>query len=131
MQAGINTAKAVRPMTDVMNHPQTVRGRRHMLSPLVRMSSVVVMKFSDPNSWPTQNKPIEIAQSMTPLPCPGPETAPTALSGAYCVHPPRVGPSLTKKEESSTRKPLKVTQNDIMLKWGKGMSSAPTCIGKK
>ena len=37
----------------------------------------------------------------------------------------------TKKDDISTRKATKVTQNDIMLKWGKGMSSAPTWIGRK
>ena len=30
-----------------------------------------------------------------------------------------------------TTKPVNVTQNDIMLKCGKGMSSAPTWMGRK
>src|SRR5579862_552617 len=131
MQAGISTAKAVSPMMDVMNHPQQVSGIRHRLIPLVRMSSVVVMKFSEPSSCPTQKIAIEEAHSTTPNPCPGPATAPTALKGAYCVQPPSVGPSPAKNEAINTRKATKVIQNDIMLKWGKGMSSAPTWIGKK
>src|SRR5208282_5841838 len=130
MQAGISTANAVSPMIEVMNHPHTVSGRRHMLIPLVRISSVVVMKFSEPNNCPTQNKPMAIAQRMTPDPCPGPPAAPIAFNGAYWVQPPSVGPSPTKNDDISTRKPVKVTQNDIMLKWGNGMSSAPTWMGK-
>jgi len=74
---------------------------------------------------------MEIAQRTTPVPSPGPPADPTALSGAYCVQPPRVGPSLTKNEDTSARKAANVTQNDIMLKWGKGMSSAPTWMGRK
>ena len=50
MQAGINTAKAVRPITEVMNHAHALSGRRINDIPFVRISSVVVMKFSDPNS---------------------------------------------------------------------------------
>src|SRR5579864_4465751 len=126
MQAGISTANAVKPMTEVMNHPQELRGSRIRDMPRVRMSRVVVMKFKEPNSWPTQKIPIDAAQSTTPVPWPGPDTAPTALSGAYCVHPPRVGPSPTKNEDTRTRNATKVTQNDIMLKCGKGISSAPT-----
>src|ERR1700730_14594125 len=131
MQAGINTANAVRPMQEVMNHAQALRGRRIKLMPLARRSRVVGMKFNDPNSWPTQKRAIEVAQRTTPVPCPGPATLPTALSGAYCVQPPKVGPSATKKDEIRTTKAVNVTQNDIMLKCGKGMSSAPTWIGKK
>ncbi len=131
MQAGIRTANAVRPITEVMNHAQALSGSRHRLMPRVRMSSVVVMKFSEPNNWPMQKIPMDAAQRTTPMPCPGPETAPTALSGAYWVQPPKVGPSPTKNDETKTRKATKVTQKDIMLKWGKGMSSAPTWMGKK
>src|SRR5579871_6947245 len=126
MQAGISTANAVRPMIEVMNHPHVLMGRRQRLRPLVRMSKVVVMKLSEPSNWPTQKIAIEVAHSTTPVPSPGPPTAPTALSGAYCVQPPRVGPSLTKNDATRNRKPTKVTQNDIMLKCGNGMSSAPT-----
>src|SRR5882724_12507511 len=131
MQAGINTANAVRPMQEVMNHAHAVRGRRIRLMPFTRRSRVVVMKFNEPSNWPTQKIAIEVAQSTTPRPCPGPPTGPTAFNGAYCVHPPRVGPSLTKNDEIRTRKATNVTQNDIMLKRGKGMSSAPTWIGRK
>src|SRR5580698_5176000 len=69
---------------------------------------------------------IESAQRTTPVPSPGPPTSPIALNGAYWVQPPRVGPVPTKNEDTKTRKPTNVTQNDIMLKCGNGMSSAPT-----
>jgi hypothetical protein len=131
MVAGISTAKAVRPITDVMNQAQALSGKRHMLMPLVRISSVVVMKFSEPSNWPMQKIQIAAAQRTTPVPWPGPLADPIALSGAYCVQPPRVGPSLTKNDDIRTRNPTNVTQNDIMLKCGNGMSSAPTWIGKK
>src|SRR5580658_711185 len=125
MQAGINTANAVKPMIEVMNQAQALSGRRSRDIPLQRMSSVVVMKFNEPSNWPMQKRQIEVAQRITPQPSPGPPTGPIALSGAYCVQPPRLGPSLTKNEATIGKKAVKVTQNDIMLKWGKGMSSAP------
>src|SRR5689334_17026401 len=131
MQAGMRTANAVSPMQDVMNHAHALSGRRHMLMPRVRMSSVVVMKLSEPSNWPTQKMAIDNAQRITPDPWPGPTEGPSALSGAYCVHPPKVGPSPTKNEDIKTRKATNVTQNDIMLKCGKGMSSAPTWMGRK
>src|SRR5271165_348165 len=124
IHAGIRTANAVKPMMEVMNHPQALSGSRISDMPLHRMSSVVVMKLSEPSNWPIQKIPIEAAHRTTPRPCPGPPTAPTALSGAYCVQPPRVGPSGTKNAATITRKATNVTQNDIMLKCGKGMSCA-------
>src|ERR1700758_2129121 len=131
MQAGIRTANAVKPMTEVINQAQALSGSRIRDMPRVRMSSVVVMKFNEPSSWPTQKMAIEAAHRTPPNPCPGPDTEPTALNGAYCVHPPSVGPSPTKTDDTSTRKATNVTQNDIILKCGKGISSAPTWIGKK
>ena len=131
MQAGISTANAVKPITEVMNQPQVLKGSRHRLMPLVRMSRVVVMKFNEPSNWPMQKIPMDAAQRTTPMPSPGPATDPSALRGAYCVQPPRVGPSLTKNDAIRTRKATNVTQNDIMLKRGKGISSAPTWMGKK
>src|ERR1700730_17828297 len=131
MQAGMSAENAVKPMMEVMNQPHVLSGIRHRLLPLVRMSSVVVMKFNEPSNWPTQKIASEVAHRTTPRPCPGPATEPTALNGAYCVHPPSVGPSPTKNEETSTRKATNVTQNDIMLKCGNGMSSAPTWMGRK
>src|SRR5258706_10355656 len=119
IHAGNNTAKAVSPMHDVMNHAQAVRGRRMRLIPLARRSSVVGIKFNAPNNWPMQNRAIESAQRTTPSPCPGPAAEPTALSGAYWVQPPRVGPSPTKNDDIRTTKARKVTQNDIMLNRGK------------
>src|SRR5205814_5414893 len=92
----------------------------------VRISSVVVMKFNAPSSWPTQNRAMEVAHRTTPVPSPGPATDPTALSGAYCVQPPRVGPSPTKKDETRTTNATNVTQNDIMLNRGKGRSEEHT-----
>src|ERR1700739_4340845 len=131
MQAGISTANAVNPITDVMNQAQALSGSRISDMPLQRMSSVVVIKFNDPNNWPMQKRAIELAQNTTPIPSPGPPTEPIALNGAYCVHPPRVGPSPTKNDATNTRKPANVPQNDSMLKWGNGISSAPVWIGRK
>src|SRR3979411_269581 len=78
-----------------------------------------------------QKMAMEVIQRTTPKPRAVPATEPMAFSGAYCVQPPRVGPSPTKNDETRTRKATNVTQNDIMLKCGKGMSSEPTCMGKK
>src|SRR5579859_607571 len=116
MQAGMSTENEVRPMHEVINQAQVDMGSRHMLMPLHRRSSTLGMKFNAPNNWPTQKIAIEIAQITTPEPWPGPATEPTALKGAYCVHPPRVGPSPTKNEETMTQNATKVVQNDIMLK---------------
>ena len=82
MHAGSSTANAVKPMQEVMNHAQTVSGRRIKLIPLQRMSSVVVMKFRAPSNWPTQKIAIETAHKTWPIPCPGPAIAPKALRGA-------------------------------------------------
>src|SRR5579863_7852549 len=131
MQAGMSTENAVRPMHDVINHAQVDMGRRHMLRPLQRRSSTLGMKFKAPNNWPTQKMAIEVAQITTPAPWPGPATFPSALSGAYWVQPPRVGPSSTKKDRHMTQNATKVVQNDIMLKCGNGISSAPVWIGMK
>src|ERR1700676_2713579 len=131
IHVGDNTAKAVSAMHEVMNHPQALRGRRMRLIPLTRRSRVVVMKFNAPNNWPIQKSAIEVAQRTTPKPWPGPAAEPTALSGAYWVQPPRVGPSPTKNDDIRTTKARNVTQNDIMLNRGKGMSSAPTWMGRK
>src|SRR6202140_2194010 len=130
-QAGIRTEKAVNPMHEVINHAQVGRGNRHRLMPLARRSRTLGIKFNDPNSWPTQKMAMESAQIITPDPWPGPATEPTALSGAYWVHPPRVGPSPTKKDNSITQKATNVVQKDIMLKCGKGISSAPVWMGMK
>src|SRR5208283_5804427 len=131
IHAGINTANAVSPMHEVMNHAHAVSGRRRRLIPLTRRSSVVVMKFSEPTNWPTQNSAMEAAQSTTPRPWPGPATEPTAFSGAYWVQPPRVGPSPRTNDDIKTKNAVNVTQNDIMLNRGNGISSAPTWIGRK
>src|SRR5438093_11017838 len=124
MQAGMSTAKAARPMQEVMNHAQALSGRRHRLMPRVRISSVVVMKFNAASSWPTQNRDMEVAHRTTPVHSPGPATDPTALSGAYCVKPHRVGPSLTKKDETRTTNATNVTKNEINMNRWKGMTSA-------
>src|SRR5580704_4019739 len=129
--AGISTENDVRPMQEVMNQAQVGIGSRHMLIPLQRRSRTLGIKFNAPNSWPTQNMAMESAQIITPEPSPGPATFPTALSGAYCVQPPRVGPSPTKNDVIMTQNATNVVQNDIMLKCGKGMSSAPVWMGRK
>src|ERR1700722_4665848 len=110
MHAGIRTANAVSPITEVMNNAQGLSGSRISDMPLQRISSVVVMKFSDPSNCPMQKIPIEVAQSTTPMPWPGPPTEPIALNGAYCVQPPSVGPSPTKNDATKNRKPTNVTQ---------------------
>src|SRR5258708_27550883 len=121
IHAGINTANAVRPMHEVMNHAQAVSGSRIRLMPLTRRESVVVMKSEAPSNWPTQNRAMEIIQRTTPRPWPGPATDPTELSGAYWVQPPRVGPSPRMKDAIMTTKARNVTQNELMLIRGKGM----------
>src|SRR5271167_1322033 len=131
MQAGMSTENDVSPMQEVMNHAQVGRGRRHMLKPLQRRSRIFGIKFNAPNNWPTQKIAREVAQITTPAPWPGPATEPTALSGAYWVQPPRVGPSPTKNDKIMTQKATNVVQNDIMLKCGNGISSAPVWMGRK
>ena len=64
MHAGINTAKAMSPMTDVMNHAQVEKGMRASDIPLVRRSSVVVMKFRAPSSCATQNRVMDTAHKV-------------------------------------------------------------------
>ena len=68
MQAGSSTEKAMRPITDVMNQAHVEKGMRMSDIPLVRRSSVVAMKLSDPRSWPTQKIAIESPQSVMPEP---------------------------------------------------------------
>src|SRR5260370_40634481 len=131
IQAGNSTANAARPMTEVMNQPQALSGSRIRDMPLQRMSRVVVMKFKAPSNCPMQKRQIELAQRITPRPWPGPPASPIALNGAYCVQPPRVGPLPVKNDATRTRKATKVTQNDIMLNRGNGMSSAPAWKGRK
>ena len=113
-------------MIAVMNHAQVEYGMRMNVIPFVRRSSVVAMKFSDPRSWPMQKIAIETAHNVWPSPSPGPDALPTALNGAYAVHPESAGPSGMKNAATSTAKATNVTQNDIMLKRGNAMSSAPS-----
>src|ERR1700739_967365 len=108
MQAGISTENDVRPMQEVMNQAQVGSGSPHMLKPLQRRSRIFGIKFSAPNNWPTQKIAMEVAQITTPAPSPGPPADPTALSGAYWVQPPRVGPSPTKNDKSMTQKATNV-----------------------
>src|ERR1700737_1285423 len=124
-QAGRSTANASNPMHEVMNHAQVQMGMRIRVMPLARKSSVVAMKLSEPNNWPTQNKAMDIAQRFWPHSRPGPASLPIALKGAYAVQPEIGGPSGIKNAAMSTRKATKVVQKDIMLKRGKAMSSAP------
>ena len=78
-----------------------------------------------------QKMAIEIAQRFIPQPIPGPASLPTALNGAYEVQPEIGGPSGMMKARISTRKATSVVQNDIILKRGKAMSSAPIWMGRK
>jgi hypothetical protein len=68
MQAGIRTAKAVSPMSEVMNQAHALSGSRIRDIPLQRISRVVVMKFKEPSSCPMQKMPMEEAQRTTPKP---------------------------------------------------------------
>src|SRR4029079_18896706 len=79
--------------TAVVNHAQQVSGMRISDMPLVRMFRSVVMKFNAPSSEPTQKIAMLITQRFIPAPCPGPATLPSALNGAYPVHPP-IGPTV-------------------------------------
>src|SRR5437879_8588376 len=110
MHAGIRTAKAMSPMTEVMNHAHVAKGRRASDMPRVRRSSVVAMKLSEPSSCATQNNPFDTAHSDCPTPCPGPASLPTALNGAYDVHPDKGGPSPTKNTEIRQRNARRGTQ---------------------
>ena len=73
-----------------------------------------------------QKIPKEMAQRVCPAPSPGPPSLPMALNGAYPVHPESGGPSLTNSADTITQNATKVVQNDIILKCGNGISSAPT-----
>src|SRR5713101_2843164 len=132
--------------TAVVNHAQQVIGILIRDIPRVRMFSSVVIKLSAPSSDPTQKIAMLIIHRFTPAPWPGPATLPNALNGAYPVQPP-IGPTVplpaakdspnfenhaptvtlpsAKIAVSNTMNPTNVTQNDIMLRNGKAMSSAP------
>src|SRR5258708_40021762 len=130
-QAGRRTAKASKPMHEVMNQAQVQMGMRIKVMPLVRRSSVVAMKLREPRSWPMQKRPMEMAQRFCPQPRPGPASLPTALSGAYAVQPEIGGPSGMKNARTRTTKAASVGQKDIMLKRGNAISSAPIWMGRK
>src|SRR5581483_11839758 len=130
-QAGISTAKASSEMHEVMNQAQLTMGMRAKVIPLVRKSKVVAMKFRAPSSEAIQNTKIDRPQRVCPTACPGPGSPPTALRGAYAVQPDNGGPSPTKNAETKMQNATKVVQNDIMLKRGKAISSAPIWIGRK
>ena len=112
---------------EVMNQAQALSGRRHRLMPRVRMSSVVVMKLSEPSNWPMQKIPMRCgpedyarAFARTANRADGTQAERIASSRPASVHHRR------RTTTSERGMPTNVTQNDIMLKWGKGMSSAPT-----
>src|SRR5947209_6270858 len=128
-QAGISTANASSAMHEVMNHAQLTIGMRERVIPFVRRSSVVAMKFKEPRSDAMQKTKIDNAQSVWPVAWPGPGSPPTALNGAYAVQPESGGPSPTKNDETRMQNATKVVQNDIMLKRGKAISSAPIWMG--
>src|SRR5277367_4985332 len=93
--------------------------------PFVRKSSVVAIKLRAPNKDAMQKRAIDIAHRFWPIASPGPAAPPTALSGAYAVHPEIGGPSATKKDAIITTNDANVVQKDIILNRGKAMSSAP------
>src|SRR5882672_12220812 len=131
MQAGRSTAKASKAMQEVMNHAQVQIGMRINVMPLARRSSVVAIKLRAPSREPMQKMAIEIAQRFIPQSMPGPASLPTALNGAYEVQPEIGGPSGMTNARISTRNATSVVQNDIILKRGKAISSAPIWIGRK
>ena len=63
MHAGIRTAKAAKPISEVINHAHTVNGMRESVT-LVRISRVVGMKLRDPSNWPMQKIAIDAAQGL-------------------------------------------------------------------
>src|SRR5215470_5860168 len=131
MQAGSNTANASSAMHEVMNHAQVQSGMRISVMPLARRSSVVAIKFSAPKSEAMQNSAIETPQQLAPHSMPGPASLPMALSGVYSVQPAIGGPSGITNASISTTHAANVVQNDIMLKRGNAISSAPIWIGRK
>src|ERR1700730_4194218 len=130
-QAGSKTANASNAMHEVINHAHVQIGMRIRVIPLARKSNVVAIKFKAPSKEPAQKSAIEIAQRFWPQPRPGPASEPIALRGAYAVQPEIGGPSGMKKARTRTINAAKVVQNDIMLKRGKAISSAPIWMGKK
>src|ERR1700690_2196507 len=118
-------------MHEVMNHAQVDSGMRMRVMPFARKSKVVAMKFSDPSSCPIQKIAMEITQKFCPQPRPGPASFPIALSGAYAVQPEIGGPSGITNAVTKTTNATKVVQNDIILKRGKAISSAPIWMGRK
>src|SRR6266403_384836 len=131
MQAGRSTANASSAMHEVMNQAQVQIGMRMRVMPFARRSRVVEIKLSAPSKDPMQKMAIEIAQRFIPQPIPGPASLPTALKGAYEVQPEIGGPSGMTNARTNTRKATSVIQNDIILKRGKAISSAPIWIGRK
>src|SRR5208283_5316571 len=119
------TAKLNKLRMAVMSHAQQVTGIRMSVMPLHRKSTVVVMKFNAPSKEPTQKSAMETAQRFCPIPCPGPATLPTALSGGYAVQPEIGGPSGTNRVATNAQRAKNVTQNESMFKVGKAISSAP------
>ena len=66
--AGSSTANASSEMHEVMNHAQLTIGMRASVMPLVRRSSVVAIKFSEPSSEAMQKTKMESPQRVCPKP---------------------------------------------------------------
>ena len=98
--------------------------------PLVRRSSVVAMKFSDPSSEAMQKTKIEIPRGL-PESLAGTGILADGAQRSISVQPAIGGPSGTKNAAIKMQNAMNVVQNDIMLKRGKAMSSAPIWIGRK
>ena len=81
MPPASNTGNPRRLRIAVTSQFQQVNGICIMLNPGRRLSSTVAMKLMALSVDATQNTARLMIQSVCPPPCPGPATAPIALSG--------------------------------------------------
>ena len=93
------------------------------LKPARRCSRTVAMKLIALSVDATQNTARLTIQSVCPPPCPGPATAPTALSGGYAVHPDNGAPPGTKNAASRIRNEAAVNQNERLPRSGNAIRS--------
>ena len=127
MQAGINTANAVKPMQEVMNHAHTRQRQAHQAHALAahveRGGDEVqrAQQLSDAEDT-DGNRPQHLAGSLS-------RTGHRTQRAQRSVSRP-AGERRSLGNEEGRHRPRQnatnVTQNDIMLMCGNGMSSAPT-----
>src|SRR6202035_4452070 len=86
MTAEKSERNASSPTFAVLNQRNDLSGMSIIDIPLVRMSSVVVIKFSALINAPMQNSAMLMIHKSAPAPSPGPADC-TALNGGYPVHP--------------------------------------------